>query len=452
MLMGECTIMSKKNILFSDANHGGLVLLEEYSKYTQNNLFFYDIYDKLSDDEKENISRKFNVTFLSLEEIITDEDSFVKVNPVHMPPVICTDFTHHEFVSYLLSKRGIDFKLIQVTGVKGKTTVTSFLRDIFSSHNTLVLTSDRLTFNNSTLVENLSITPASIITAVNLAEEENVLDSVEYAIFEVSLGVVPNGYISVLTNILEDYPIAGKSSHASAAKSSVFSPGHVICDYDSFKEYYCDEEDVVTLSYDNNKADIFASDVKYGLENTSFSINYLGKKYDITHFALSDFYVNNLMFAISVALMAHIHINKILSGLSSANTISGRNSFKYIKDKVVIEDVNPGLNTTSIKKCVDNLSKFSNEFIVIVGGDYGITCEEIDEEKLAKYLGNVDKNKIVLCGKLGESLLARLNDDYSYFKELGQAIHFCLNESDKKIVEVIYRSEYNSNMSLSKLS
>ena len=41
-----------KNILISDANHGGLVLLDEYAKTTKNNLFFYDTYNKLSSNEK----------------------------------------------------------------------------------------------------------------------------------------------------------------------------------------------------------------------------------------------------------------------------------------------------------------------------------------------------------------------------------------------------------------
>ena len=49
--------MDKKNILISDANHGGLILLEEYSKYTNNNLFFYDIYGKLSDNEKQHLEK-----------------------------------------------------------------------------------------------------------------------------------------------------------------------------------------------------------------------------------------------------------------------------------------------------------------------------------------------------------------------------------------------------------
>ncbi len=445
--------MTKKNVLFSDANHGGLVLLEEYSKYTQNNLFFYDIYDKLTNDEKKSISSRLNVTFLSLDDILEDEDSFVKINPVHMPPVIGTDYTHHEFVSYLLAKMDVDFKLIQVTGVKGKTTVTSFLRDIFRNHNALVLTSDRLTYKDTTLVEHLSITPASIITAVNIARKENVLDKVEYAIFEVSLGVVPNAFIGVLTNILEDYPICRNASSASVAKASVFESQQVLCDYDCYKNFYADKANAVTLSYDDNDADIYAYDVEFGLDNTSFCMKYFNRNYRIKRFALSDFYVNNLMFAVSTALMADMSVEEILSNLSSSDDIIGRNSYRNIGNKILIEDINPGLNTTSIKKCIYNISKFSNDFMVIIGGDYGITCEEIDEDKLSNYLKSVDKERIVLCGSLGKSLLKKLAEEHIYFRDLGEAIHFCVNESDEKIVQVIYRSEYNSNINdLTKLT
>ncbi|MEE1117602.1 MAG: hypothetical protein UHX91_05105, partial [Methanosphaera sp.] len=175
--------MNKKNILISDANHGGLILLEEYSKYTHNNLFFYDIYNKLSENKKNELGKKFNVKFLSLKEIQEHENSFIKINPVHMPPVIKTDYTHHEFVGYLLKKINIKTKIIQVTGVKGKTTVTTLLKHVLSNYNTLVLTSDRLTYNNKTLMKKLSITPASIITAINKAKEEKIFNELDYCIF-----------------------------------------------------------------------------------------------------------------------------------------------------------------------------------------------------------------------------------------------------------------------------
>lgn len=439
-------LMNKKNILISDANHGGLVLLEEYSKYTNNNLFFYDIYNKLSNDKKNNLKEKFNVEFLSLDEILENEDSFVKINPVHMPPIIKTDFTHHEFVAYLLKKNNINIPIIQVTGVKGKTTVTTLLKDVLKGFNTLVLTSDQLTYNNRTLIEKLSITPASIITAINKAKDENLLDKIDYCVFEVSLGVIPDAYINILTNILEDYPIAKGSSCASLAKESAFTSEHTICDYDSYLKYYSSHEKVLTLSFDNEKADIYSSNVEYDIKETKFEINYLNDKYSVRHFALSDFYIINLLFAISVGLLLEIKIEKILSNLRNSASVAGRNSFRYIGDKIIVEDINPGLNTTSIRKCVDNIKKYSDDYLIILGGDYGITCEEIDEDKLCSYLENIESEKIILTGKLGQSIKDKLSHSYVYFDKLQEAMDFCVNTSKKKIIQIIYRSQYNADI------
>ena len=130
--------------------------------------------------------------------------------------------------------------------------------------------------------------------------------------------------------------------------------------------------------------------------------------------------------------------------MGNADEIEGRNSHRIINDKLVIEDVNPGLNTTSIKKCVDNLKKYSQDYTVIIGGEYGITCEEIDETKLSAYLEKVDPEKIVFTGDVGLNLMNALDNNYLYFKNLSKAIDFCLYESDKKIIQIIYRSEYNS--------
>ncbi len=439
--------MDKKDVLISDANHGGLVLLEEYSKYTNNNLFFYDIYDKLSDTRKDELEKRLNVKFLSLDEILEREDSFIKINPIHMPPVIKTDYTHHEFVAYLLKKiTKKNLKIIQVTGVKGKTTVATLLKHALSNYNTLVLTSDKLTYNEDTLIEKLSITPASIITAINKAANEKVLDNVDYCVFEVSLGVIPNGYINILTNIVEDYPIANASSSASKAKESVFTSQYTICDFDSYQKYYAAHENVITLSLGDKKADIYSDNIDYNIKSTKFNLQYFDKRYAIKHFALSDFYVTNLLFAISTALTINMDIEDILSNLNSATPIEGRNSYRYVKDKLLIEDINPGLNTSSIKKCIENLEKYGEDYLIIVGGDYGITCEEIDEEKLSAFIQKVNPNRIVLTGKLGYNLEKKLNGSYLYFNNLSDAVDFSMNNVDKKLIQIIYRSEYNSNI------
>jgi UDP-N-acetylmuramyl pentapeptide synthase len=435
--------MEKKNVLICDANHGGLVLLEEYHKYTKNNLFFYDIYNKLSNNQKEKISNKFNVTFLDLEEILDNEESYITIAPIHMPPVINVDYTHHEFVSYLLKKMNVKGKLIQVTGVKGKTTVTSLIKDVLKDYNILSLTSENLTYNNEILLEKLSIAPSSIITAFNKAKELGVLEDIDYCVFEVSLGVIPGGHIGILTNIIENYPIAKNSSNAVEAKESIFTSNIAICDYESYSTYYNSHDNVITVSLNDDNADVYAYNINYDMENTTFCLRYMDNNFTVKHFALSDFYINNLLFAITVALMIDMDIEDIISRLGN-DGVDGRNSYRYINDKLIIEDINPGLNTSSIKKCIDNLERLFDEYDIIIGGDYGITCEEIDEVKLCDYLEQLDNENIIFTGELGHNLSNSLDNDYIYFKELNEAVKDCLMK-DHNVIQIIYRSEYNSN-------
>ena len=439
----------KKNILISDANHGGLTLLEEYSKYTSNNLFFYDTYDKLSVKEKKDISDKFNVTFLSLEDVLSNEENYIKVNPVHMPPHFLTDYTHHEFTSYLLSKirnhYDTHFKLIQVTGVKGKTTVCSLTKDLLMDYNTLTLTSNSLEYNGHVLMKGLSITPASIIVAFNRAIDEGIIENLDFCIFEVSLGIIPGSDIGVLTNILENYPIASSSKTASDAKESVFESKKVICDYDSFNKYYNNKRDVLTLSLNNKNADIYASSIKYDLNNTSFILHYMDRDMTINHFALTDFYINNLAFAISTALLLNIDVESIKKNLTKTSNIKGRGSYRYVNNKLIIEDINPGLNTTSIRKCVENLEKFNKKYTLIIGGDYGITCEEIDEDKLLTYVKTLNFNDIVFAGELGINLNKQYDENVIEFNKIDEAIDYCLKK-ESSILQIIYRSEYHKSL------
>ena len=55
------------------------------------------------------------------------------------------------------------------------------------------------------LKQNISITPASIIEAWNLAEDYEI----GICIFETSLGGTGLADVGILTNLVEDYPIAG---------------------------------------------------------------------------------------------------------------------------------------------------------------------------------------------------------------------------------------------------
>ena len=55
-----------------------------------------------------------------------------------------------------------------------------------------------------------------------------------------------------------------------------------------------------------------------------------------------------------------------------------------------------------------------DDYYISIGGDYGITCEEIDEEKLSEFLNGIDKN-IILTGDLGLSISKKLDRNCDYY-------------------------------------
>lgn len=417
--------------------------MDEYFKNTNNNLYFYDTYSKLTDDQKYELTDKYDIKFLSEEYIQKHADEFIIISPVHMPLKFRCDYTHHEFSGYLINKirKDYDFKLIEVTGVKGKTTTTSLMYDMLDS--VLLLNSKHLIFKSNgeeiLLNDTLSITPASIITALNLAIEHDILSSVDFFICEVSLGITPEADIGVLTNIVEDYPIAQKSTSATKAKESVFKSKSVVCEYECFNKYYKDHS-ATLVSLNNTEANVYTTDINYGITESEIIAMINSHKIRFSCFALSDFYIKNILLALTVLDILGEDITPDL--IKNTSPIKGRGSY-YIKDKTLfIEDINPGLNTTSIKGCVDNLKRISDNFLIIIGGDYGITCEEINEDKLADFVKKLNNNQVILTGNVGLSVNKKLNNTYHYIDTLKNSL-----KSDKlenyNIIGIIYRTEYN---------
>ena len=84
---------------------------------------------------------------------------------------------------------------------------------------------------------------------------------------------------------------------------------------------------------------------------------------------------------------------------------------------------------------LDDLDKY----YIAVGGDYGITCEEIDETKLAKLLNTLNK-EIFLTGNVGASISEKLSKNYKFFKNYSDIYDLAIQ--DKKNLLFIYRSDY----------
>ena len=84
---------------------------------------------------------------------------------------------------------------------------------------------------------------------------------------------------------------------------------------------------------------------------------------------------------------------------------------------------------------IDNL----DDYYVSIGGDYGITCEEIDEEKLSNFLDTLDLD-LILTGDLGASLNQKLTKKATFFKDYENVYDLAIK--DNKNLLFIYRSDY----------
>ncbi len=479
------------NFLVVDMTHGGVKLSIKLSKNNENRVYGYDIYNTLKESELKELDSN-NVKLIENISTLKDIPNLSVISPVHCH-LDESDYkkeinenikyyTHHDCVKLILepwikTMNSANKPIIEITGVKGKTTTGFILKEILndplllSSLGAYIFKEDQIV-----LKKNLSITPANIIETIDMARkisnpkcsldnDGNILkDEINYdsAIFESSLGACGIGDIGILTNIIENYPIAKGKSNASIAKEQIFNCKLVVCEYHTLNEYYNkhNKNNINTFDIDDRNANLIAGNINYSLSKTTFEVEYnnlktisgklISGKFNAVSFAPGAQHILNILAATTAALSLEIDEDKIIKGLSNFKGISGRSSIRKISNSTIIEEVNPGLNTSSIEKSINMVEAYEN-YNIIIGGKYGITCEEIDEYKLTKMIRDKISNnpslKIILTDELGHSIDEKINnmdgkiESVKYIKELDNAIDYSVE--DNKNILLIYRSNYS---------
>ena len=468
--------------LVIDLTHGGVKIAISLSKKNIfENIYCFDIYNTLDNINRE-ILEVFNIKIIDLKDLSASKNDLIVISPVHLPlsekeikekinnPAINYQFiNHHEAVAEILdnwSKRCENIPIVEITGVKGKTSCVFMLKEILK--NPLILSSLGAILVNSEremiLKRNISITPANIKEAIDLAYKTanpiceiaqgkiKKTDNVNYesAIFESSLGACGIGNVGLLTNIIEDYPIARGNSSAAIAKKQIFKLPVAVCEKETLEKYYSDEnlEKINTFSLKDKRANIYLNKLDLGLNKTNLTIEYddlitteskkINGSVEIETFAPYYHHVSNVLGVIGVALSLGIDKETIRKGLKNYKGIPGRSSIKKIKNSIIIEEINPGINAAAIEKSIDMVRNLDN-YTVIIGGDYGITCEEIDEMQVAELIEN-DNIEIILTEEVGLSILNKINKKIDYFSNYEDALNSQI-ENNKNIL-LIYRSDY----------
>ena len=465
------------NNLVIDMTHGGVKIAISLAKKGRN-VLAYDLYNTLKSIDRKMLE-VYDIPLVQLDELKDFKGDMNVIYPIHMPlgfdeiksynPEPNYTFqSHHEIIGELLKDWAEDIVKIEITGVKGKTTSVFMLKEILIDDNPLILSSlGALLYENGNeivLKKNISITPANIKETIDLAykvanpickisegivESEN-LRKYDSAIFESSLGVTGIGDVGLLLNIAEDYPIAKARSSASAAKKQVFRCKCVCIQKEALDTYYSDvvHDNINTFSLDDKNANVYAENVDYSLDKTGLEITYrnvkttsgkiINGKMSLNCFAPGPHHLSNVLGVVLTCLSLEISPDKIIRGIENYKGIPGRTNRKTIGNSIIIEEINPGLNTQAIKESVNMISDLENYYISI-GGDYGITCEEIDEEKLSDYLQSITAD-LIFTGDVGLSISEKITRPYIYIENYNDV--YDLAVKNNKNLLFIYRSDY----------
>ena len=428
---------------------------------------------------------------------------------------------HHQATELVLSlwkeeTTNQEIKTIEITGVKGKTSVSFLLKEIFLENNkdTLLLSSlGAYLFrrNNDAeqkliLQKDISITPANIINTIQLAkkianpkcstfpicdknldlderiEEKEILEefnenpytdlNYEMAIFENSLGICGLADIGILTNLVENYSIAKGQSDAREAKRQVFKSPSVVIEYETLNEFYEDEKEefkdrINSFSLNDSDANVYCESMDYDIDNTHAKVIYhdlrtidgrvINGKLNIGCFAPGPHHILNVLATSTTALALGIDEETIQNALSKFKGIDGRTNVREIDAENglrIIEEINPGINTKAIESSI-NMIKDIDNYYIIIGGKYGVTCEEIDEDKLSKflheYLTHNPNTNLILTDELGKSLenkISSLNGEgeenrfkMEFIEDYQEAQNIAIDNN--KNILFIYRSNYS---------
>lgn len=551
------------NIFLVDLTHGGVKISSEMAKSGKyEKVFAYDLYNTLK-EEDESLLNVYNVKTIKDLDHFKEElksNSMIKIkennnekdliiNPIHSSLDIKkllleinnsinkeTDFkveddeiisqyeiiNHHQSTELVLSNwkeetKNQNIQTIEITGVKGKTSTAFLLKEIFleNNKNTLLLSSlgaylfrkNEANEQKLILQKNISITPANIISTIQLAkkianpkcstfpicdknkdleeriEENNIFEdhienpykdlNYDMAVFENSLGTCGLGDIGILTNLVENYSIAKGSSNAREAKKQVFKCPLVTIEYETLNEFFKEEkedwkEKINSFSLNNKDANVYCNSIDYDIDKTNIKITYhdlktnngklINGEFSIDSFAPGPHHVLNILAAVTTALELCIDEETIQNALRNFKGIDGRTNVRQIGASNarlrIIEEINPGINTKAIESSI-NMIKDIDDYYIIIGGKYGVTCEEIDEDKLSgflhEYMSSNPNTNLILTDEVGKSLHKKINSlekeedenkfQIKFIEDYNEAQNLAI-ENNKNIL-FIYRSNYS---------
>jgi len=312
------------------------------------------------------------------------------IAPVHLDPdhpllqkQISRVISHHEAVRLLLGDH-IPHPMIEITGARGKTTTAFALAHAMRGPGILHTSAGTFQYPGRMLLWKKSITPASVITAVNKACEIN-----GWLIVEESLGVTGAGSLAIITSS-EDYACAGGKKSALAEKlKSVKNCSRVL---------------LVQSSDPKSEAMVHLGDIAR-CKGTQCHIDTGTTKGTFQNPLLRlDAYRTSLMLAGAAACLMGIDP----APLSTFLPVEGRMTVRQFGDVTVVDNSNSGTNSASTLEAATFARAVSKkeDISLVIGQEHGdgAVCEGFSDSSILDAIYVVNPCQLIIVGhaRIGE--------------------------------------------------
>lgn len=382
-----------------DLTHGGEVIARKLEEIVSS-VSAVDVYETLGAEELERLESEGIKTS---KEALKAKDFDIIISPVHLDanyPMLVDAaennipvLTHHAAVGELLRKYGMENKtLVEITGTKAKTSTSVLLAEILSKENKVVSHTSRGVEDWSTgtiIKKGLSITPASILAALDAVEESQI----EFDVFvsEVSLGGTGAADIGVITTISNDYNIANNTRLASDAKRQMIlnakPESKLVINNDALRFFGACRRDLEIISF----TDSLNASCNVYYEDANTIAYYLGRKHGRISIQEASGYDMNayrtaFACATAVALAMNVDAGAIERSLRGFKGAEGRMIKTSLAGRTLIDNSNSGLDIQAAEKALEFSKKQGERIVMVLGEEAKEVCEGLDPSDVERFI------------------------------------------------------------------
>lgn len=278
-------------------------------------------------------------------------DELLKINSVVKIVVKNSRSALSSFSNVFYGAPSKKINLVGITGTKGKTTTSYYLKNIFESvglKSGLIGTNKNMIGNNE-IPTKLTTPEANII---NSLMSEMIIENCKNCVMEVSSHSLELSRVAdldfnvgVFTNITSDHlDFHSNFENYLKAKKILFDQlsENAVAVYnkdDGNSEKLIQNSKAKSISYAaNSDANFLMSNIEYSLDGTNFNLTYLNQTYEVSTSLIGIFNAYNATAAIGAAVFSGVKIEDAIKGIYSTPQVSGRFEVISSGNKKVIVD------------------------------------------------------------------------------------------------------------------